>query len=233
MTAPATPSRYQRWRRIAVRGFAALIAVYCVFLLSGFIPVNGGFVSPSADDGVRIFIRTNEIHTDLVLPANESATQIDWQTAFPPDHFRGDVAQARFISIGWGNRAFYVDTPRWSDARLSTAVGAVFPSDTVLHVEYLADVGPNEYFRELRVSHEQYRQLANFIRESIAERDEQGHAALATRSSYNHADRFYLATGSYHAFNNCNQWTGRGLQRAGVKTGIWTPLKQQVYCWLK
>lgn len=82
------------------------------------------------------------------------------------------------------------------------------------------------------MSREQYRRLADFIRESIGERDEQGYAVLATNSSYASNDRFYLASGLYHAFNNCNQWTGRGLQHAGVATGIWTPLKSQVTCWL-
>ena len=47
---------------------------------------------------------------------------------------------------------------------------------------------------------------------------------LATEVSYGNHDRFYLSRGRYHLFNTCNQWTGRGLARAGVPTGIWTPL---------
>jgi uncharacterized protein (TIGR02117 family) len=136
------------------------------------------------------------------------------------------------VAIGWGNRAFFVDTPRWTDAKLSTALGAVFPSETVLHVEYLGDVVSGPYFRELRISRAQYQRLADFVRESTGETDEIGQGILATKSSYNYRDRFYVASGSYHAFNNCNQWTGRALKAAGVPTGIWTPLKSQVSCWL-
>jgi hypothetical protein len=62
--------------------------------------------------------------------------------------------------------------------------------------------------------------------------DERGYASLASDSSYGSTDRFYTATGRYHCFNTCNQWTGRGLARAGVPVGIWTPLKPQVLCWL-
>lgn len=233
MAIPEKPTTYQRWRRRFVQAGAGLFLFYCTFLLAGYIPVNRDFASPADDDSVRIFIRSNEIHTDLVLPTSDEPTQIDWSELFPPQHFRGDVSQARYVAIGWGNRAFFVDTPRWADAKLSTALGAVFPSETVLHVEYLSDASPDPYLRELRVSKEQYQRLAAFIRQSIGECDEHGQAVQATKSSYNHQDRFYTASGSYHAFNNCNQWTGRALKHAGVATGIWTPLKSQVSCWLK
>lgn len=232
MTTQTKPSTYQRWRRRFLQSLAALFVFYCGFLLAGYIPVNGDFTPPAGDDSVRIFIRSNEIHTDLVLPASDRATEIDWRELFPPRHFRGDVSTAKFVAVGWGNRAFFVDTPRWADAKLSTALGAVFPSETVLHVEYLSDAAPGAYFRELRISSEQYQRLADFVRQSVGELDEQGQAVLATDVSYHQQDRFYVATGAYHAFNNCNQWTGRGLQIAGVPTGIWTPLKSQVSCWL-
>jgi uncharacterized protein (TIGR02117 family) len=232
MTTLDKPTTYQRWRRRFVQALAGGFVFYCGFLLAGYIPVNRDFTPPSGDESVRIFIRSNEIHTDLVLPTNDTATQVDWRELFPPQHFRSDVRGARYVAIGWGNRAFFVDTPRWTDAKLSTALGAVFPSETVLHVEYLGDVVSGPYFRELRISRAQYQRLADFVRESTGETDEIGQGILATKSSYNYRDRFYVASGSYHAFNNCNQWTGRALKAAGVPTGIWTPLKSQVSCWL-
>ena len=70
------------------------------------------------------------------------------------------------------------------------------------------------------------------MRSSVGRIDERGLAQLATETSYNDSDRFYMATGSYHAFNTCNQWTGRGLAKVGAPTGIWTPLKDQVLFWL-
>jgi uncharacterized protein (TIGR02117 family) len=229
---PTSPTTYQRWRRRFVHTLAGFTAFYASFLLLGYLPVNRNGSSPADDDCVRLFIRSNEIHTDLVLPVGENQTQIDWRELFPPRHFRSDVSGASYVAVGWGNRGFYVDTPTWSDAKLSTALGAVFPSETVLHVEYLGDVSPGPHFRELRMTRAQYGKLAEFIRQSIGQWDDEGRAVLATKSSYNSFDRFYVATGSYHAFNNCNQWTGRALQAAGVPTGVWTPLKSQVSCWL-
>jgi uncharacterized protein (TIGR02117 family) len=209
------------------------VACYASFLLLGYVPVNcHGKASPE-DDSVCLFIRSNEIHTDFVLPVSDDSSGINWSEMFAPQRFRGDVSQCRYVAIGWGNRGFFVETPTWSDLKLTTALGAIVPSESVLHVEYLYDAVPGEYFHELRLSRDQYRELAAFIRETVGRVDENGQAALATESSYSHQDRFFLAKGSYHAFNNCNQWTGRGLQRAGVRTGIWTPLKSQVSCWLK
>jgi len=98
----------------------------------------------------------------------------------------------------------------------------------VLHVEYLFDAGPGEYFHEVLLSRQQYRELVAFVESSIGAIGEHGAAEPVTSVTYGSTDRFYFATGRYHAFNTCNQWTGRGLARAGVPVGIWTPLKPHV-----
>ncbi len=193
------------------------------------MPRNLGYRQPDVGEGVTIFVRSNEIHTDLVLPVIVGDPAIDWRVRFPPQHFQADVSDYRYVAVGWGNRQFYVETPRWSDLKLSSAIGALcWPSETVLHVEYLYDAAHSEHFHELRISREQYRELAAFVESSIGKLDERGVAKPATTVTYGSADRFYSATGRYHALNTCNQWTGRGLARAGAPVGIWTPLKQHV-----
>lgn len=128
MATSQKPTAYQRWRRRLVQAFCALAGFYATFLLLGYVPINRGFTAPAASDSVRLFIRGNEIHSDFVLPTYDEETQIDWRELFPPEHFRSDVRGARYVAVGWGNRAFYIDTPRWADAKLSTALGAVFPA---------------------------------------------------------------------------------------------------------
>jgi uncharacterized protein (TIGR02117 family) len=215
-------------RRVA-QAIGIVLVLYALFLLLGFVPRNLGYQRPAPDDAVRIFVRSNEIHTDLVLPVTVGDPAKDWRIRFPRQHFQDDVSHYRYVAVGWGNRQFYVETPRWSDLNLSSAIGALcWPSETVLHVEYLHDVAPNEQFRELLVSREQYQALVAFVESSIGNLDEHGAAELATSVTYGSTDRFYLATGGYHAFNTCNQWTGRGLARAGAPVGIWTPLKPHV-----
>src|SRR5690606_36812875 len=45
-------------------------------------------------------------------------------------------------------------------------------------------------------------------------------------AGYGEYDRFYPAVGSFNAIAGCNTWTGAMLRRAGVQTGLWTPLQQ-------
>ncbi len=203
--------------------------MYALFLLLGFVPRNLGYQRPAPDDAVRIFVRSNEIHTDLVLPVTCDDPAVDWRDRFPLSHFPADLADHRYVAVGWGNRQFYVETPRWSDLKVSSAIGALcWPSETVLHVEYLLDAADGECFRELVISRQQYRDLVEFVESSIDRLDELGAAEPATTVTYGSTDRFYAAAGRYHAFNTCNQWTGRGLARAGAPVGIWTPLAPHV-----
>jgi uncharacterized protein (TIGR02117 family) len=181
---------------------------------------------------VRLFVCHNEIHTDLVMPVECRELGIDWRKTFPAEHFSSHVAFARHLAVGWGNRDFYIQTPR-ALFKFSTACRALFlPSEAVLHVEYLPELTAGPLVHEIYVTREQYQELAAFVRASVGTTDERGCAGTASDVTYGIADRFYAASGRDHLFNTCNQWTGRGLSRAGVPVGIWTPLKEQVLCWL-
>lgn len=225
--------RWKSWFARVALTTAALAFFYAGFLGLGYLPVNWSFVPPPPEDCVRIFVRSNEVHTDLVLPVVCDRPDVDWRRSFPLRDFWGNVREPQYVAVGWGNREFYVNTPTWAQFKITSACGALFwPSDTVLHVEYLGDVSPGESMRSVRLTREQYRRLAAFVEASIGEKHESGAAHTASETSYGPRDRFYIARGRYHCFNTCNQWTGRGLRTAGVPTGIWTPLKSQVLIWL-
>jgi uncharacterized protein (TIGR02117 family) len=226
-------SAFWRWARRAAAALLLLGVGYTAFLVAGFIPRVGSHSPPAADDTVRIFVRSNEIHTDLVLPVCDAAETIDWRSVFPPDDFRRNVQSHAWISLGWGNRQFYVETPTWAEFQLGTACRALlWPSESVLHVEYVSECAAGPILREVLISRADYRELASFVEASIGTRNGAGTAQTATDVSYGDADRFYTSSGRYHALNTCNQWTGRGLARAGVPVGIWTPLKAHVFFWL-
>ncbi len=218
-------SRLRRWLWRGLCGFALFWLTYGCFLLLGFIPVNRGYQVPHEDDRVRIFIRSSDIHTDFVMPISSAESGVDWSGMFPPHHFRAPLRGAKFVAVGWGSRGFFVETKTWADLRISMLLRTLFtPSESVLHVEYLGDVAPGPAMNEVLLTRHQYQELAAFVQSTIREQDASGAAVLATEVSYSDYDRFYLACGRYHLFNTCNQWTGRGLYRAGVPTGLWTPL---------
>jgi uncharacterized protein (TIGR02117 family) len=222
----------RKWRwRFGVLA-AGVVLLYAGFLLLGFVPVNRNYKVPPSGDRVMLFVRSNEIHTDIVMPIVHEPTGIDWRKLFAPEDCLGDVSGAEYVAAGWGNRGFFIEIERWADLKVSTLLKAIFPSESVLHVEYLDQSLVGGEMRKIVVSHQDYLKLAEFVKSSVGRIDKRGFAQLATETSYNDSDRFYMASGSYHAFNTCNQWTGRGLKLAGVPIGIWTPLKQQVLFWL-
>jgi uncharacterized protein (TIGR02117 family) len=232
----AKRSHWQQARRWAVRAaaaLAALVLIYSGFLALGFAPVNWSYTLPPEGDRVRIFVRSNDVHTDLVLPVVCDEPAIDWRQLFPLSDFWGNVHEPKYVAVGWGNRDFYLNTPTWAEFRVSTACNALFwPSETVLHVEYLDDAAAGQYMQSVPITRERYQELAAFVESSVGTKRGSGAAELASEISYGRRDRFYSSSGRYHCFNTCNQWTGRGLARAGVPTGIWTPLKPQVLYWL-
>lgn len=232
-SSPTSPrrSRFRQALRWSLRGVGVFLLVYVGFLLLGFVP-NGSGRSADDADTVRIFIRSNEVHTDLVLPT--VSQEVDWRELFPPHHFRGSVADSPNIVIGWGDEGFFVHTRTWNDFQLTTALDALLlPSEGVLHVEYVGQMTPSETIREVIVDRQQYESIVRFVIASVRATDAQGSAVLATDRSYHAYDRFYQATGRYHLFNTSNQWTGRCLAQAELTTGIWTPLPQQVTYWLE
>jgi hypothetical protein len=62
--------------------------------------------------GIAIYACDNGIHTDLVLPI--AAAGIDWRQLLRPPMDAGTMAPSH-VSIGWGSRDFYINTPTWAD----------------------------------------------------------------------------------------------------------------------
>ncbi|MFV0622907.1 TIGR02117 family protein [Sphingomonas sp. ac-8] len=222
--------------RRAARAVRILLATVVVVLLGyglagligGAIPVHRAWQAP--EDGVRIYVEDNGIHTGIVVPV--SAVGVDWRDLVRPEHLRDPrYAGHSHLSIGWGDRAFYVGTPTWGDLKPSTVLRAAFGSeDTVLHVGHLPEPRAGEPgVRALVLRPAEYRRLADFIRSSFST----GPDGLAgSVPGYGRADAFYTAHGHYSALRTCNSWTGEALRHAGVRMGAWTPFPVTVMRWL-
>ena len=168
----------------------------------GHIPANRDWAEPKT--GITIFIQTNGVHTGIVLPAG-------------PHKWR---------AYGWGDRDFYLNTPRWQDIRIGTAVAALVGSgDTLVHVDDLDDFLPDENWRPLRLRADEYARLRAYIAATL----KPGGKPIP---GYTARDRFYPARGRYSALVTCNVWTGRALKAAGIRTGIWTPFSGDVMRWV-
>ncbi len=207
---------------------AAVGAYLLAAVLMSRVAVDG---EPPPRDGVEIFVCTNGVHTDLVLPAATKA--MNWTTELRRSDFPGADPWTTHFSFGWGDRAFYLETRRWEDLSLSTALSAlVGGGPTVMHVYALYTPAGSPDCGALLLREGQYRALVEYVRGSF--RRDAGGAVMPLRGSgYGPTDLFYEAVGRYSPFDTCNEWTAKGLRAAGVTVGAWTPLEGGVMRWVR
>lgn len=192
---------------------ALYVAVACALV---FLPANAK--PPAEPATVEAWVLSNGVHTDLVFPVR-SAT-VDWRQLFPLSDFKAPPPDAEFVAIGWGDREFYLHTPTWGDLTAARAFGALSGGNrSLLHVTYLQRAQLRRGAYKLPLSQAQYAQLVAHVRATLPS----GRATPIAGAHYASDDAFYEAQGSYHLFETCNTWTGRGLRQAGVTVSRWTP----------
>jgi uncharacterized protein (TIGR02117 family) len=201
----------------------AVLAGYAIAgLVGGAIPAHASWRPPA--QGVRVYIESNGIHVGLVVP--KVAAGVDWRGLAPA----ADIADPRYagydhLAIGWGERAFYLETATWADLKLRTVLAAARGSDaTLMHVEHVPAPRVGSDVRSVLLRPEEYRRLAAHIRASFAHQ-------RTTYRGYGANDAFYTARGRYSAIRTCNAWAGDALRQAGVRVGRWTPFPVTVLAW--
>ena len=174
-----------------------------------------------------IGLETNGVHTSLVLPLVTRAK--DWRDNFPvTDIARPDRAYTH-VSISWGEREVFLDTPTWWDLSPLTVIKVLTRGgDALAHIAFYVRPGAGDDLRPIHLTEAQYVRLVRSIEEHLA--------PVGTRRKYpgyGSSDVFYDAGGLYTAVNTCNQWTANRLADAGVRIGRWTPLQGGVMKWVK
>jgi len=211
-----------------VRAVLFLIALYLVIVLIGLIPVNNDFKPDS--DGIEILFISNPVHADVVLPIDTNT--IDWREHFPADCFSGNTSGATHVSIGWGDKGFFIETPTWADLRVSTAAKALlWPSDCCMHVSLTEAKILREGSRSVMISVAQYERLVEYIIAGFQHQAD-GSKTRIDNAAYGYNDAFFQAHGTYHCVNTCNCWVGRTMQSAGIRTAWFTPLPKTVFLYL-
>lgn len=210
--------RWALWLLLVLLGVPLLYAGAALGL--ALIPVNGSFVN--ATEGIEVDLVSNGIHVDFVVPAVTPVR--DWTRLLPRSQFPGVGSSWSHLALGWGDRGFYLETPTWSDLKLSTAVKAIFwPTPSVVHAQYLpGPLAAQPSVRKLRLTNAAYETLCSAL-ESSFRKGPGREAILIPNRGYGLDDNFYEGEGSYHAFNTCNLWANSCLKTAGVKTALWSP----------
>lgn len=201
----------------------ALVAVPVLYLLAALVgslaPINRAW--HEAEQGQTIYLVSNGVHTDLILPAEELG--LDWRPLLPRVDFADRDPRARFIAFGMGERRVYLNTPRWRDIRPRTVWAALAGGERVMHVEWVVD--PAWHARAIRLRPEEYRRLWAAVRASFRV-DANGRPQRIDHPGYGRDDAFYQGVGRASAINTCNVWAADMLRIAGVKTSLWPPFAQ-------
>jgi uncharacterized protein (TIGR02117 family) len=214
----------------ALLGLAVVVpaAYLLVALVLALVPLNADF-RPSAD-GTPVYVRTNGVHAELVLPTRSA--DVDWSADHPASDMRALAAPTRWIAFGWGDAAFFASTPTWFDLKPGTALVALTGlGEGAMHVEYIAN--PASYAgRELRLSPEQYARLVEYVRDSFSRTGDDRPIRLAA-PGYFDTDAFYAAKPRYTFWMTSNEWVRRGLTAAGVRTPVWAPFDSALFFQLR
>jgi uncharacterized protein (TIGR02117 family) len=198
-----------------------LIVAYCLSRIT----VNKEL---GAASDVAIYITTNGVHTDLVLPVKHK--QMDWSKEIKFSNTAINDTTMEYVGMGWGDKGFYLETPKWSDLKFSIAFKAAFGlGTTAIHTTFYKNLQESKSCKKIIISNEQYLRLVNYITNSL-KKDSAGHVIkIFTNANYGNTDAFYEAKGSYSLLHTCNTWANNGLKRSGQKACLWTPFDTGIF----
>lgn len=170
---------------------------------------------------ITVYVLSNDVHTDIVLPIRNELQ--DWTEVFPIENSKGKDMNQQFVSIGWGDKGFYLNTPEWKDLTLKTAlVAGLGIGETALHVTYYKNMVEDGLCYKVQIDSNQYKILKTYVLNSL-DLDKDGKPILIeTDAQYGPDDAFYEAKGAYSLFYSCNTWTNAALKKSGMPSGLWT-----------
>ncbi len=160
-----------------------------------------------------IYLSTNGVHLDIVIPKKD----IDSLVLSGIKHKKTED----YLSFGWGDENFYLNTPTWGDLTFSNAFRAMFlKSSTLMHVTRYKQKRTD--WIEIKVNELELQKLNTYLLNTF-ESDENGMKILLENKGYSSIDDFYKSKGSFSCFNTCNSWVNKGFKESGLKSCLWTP----------
>ena len=197
----------------------ALITYGLLVSLLSFIPVNT-IHSVNYEPKIEIYILSNGVHTDIVVPVKNDT--FDWSKQIQFEHTIAKDSTVKYLAIGWGDRGFYLETPTWADLKVSTALKATTGlSSSALHTTFYKTMKEDSYCKKIQISTLEYEKLVVFINDSFETKYGEN-IKIDTDAVYGKNDIFYEAKGSYSLFYTCNSWANQALKAANQKAALHT-----------
>ena len=160
-----------------------------------------------------IYLSTNGVHLNIVIPKDNINSTLLAGLQRNEDE--------KYLSFGWGDKNFYLNTPRWSDLTLKNVFRALFlKSSTLMHVKRYKSKQDN--WIKIDVNKSQLNKLNTFLQNSFKTNDN-GMKIILENSGYTSIDNFYKANGNYSCFYTSNSWANKAFKESGLKSCYWTP----------
>ncbi|MCF6242005.1 MAG: DUF2459 domain-containing protein [Bacteroidales bacterium] len=160
-----------------------------------------------------IFLYSNGVHLEIILPKKD----------IHPKLLEGliHLENENYLSFGWGDENFYINTPTWNDLTFSNAFHALFlKSSTLMHVTRYKHK-QNDWVK-IPVNENELKKLNEYISNTF-KKDKNGNKIILKNIAYTRTDNFYKAEGSYSCFKTSNTWVNSGFINSGLKSCFWTP----------
>lgn len=215
--------------KIVGYSFEWLFAGICFYILFFLIlsPISFPAEKTSEKLTETIYISTNGIHSDIILPIHHPI--MDWEKQLSiHQELKIDTFQTH-LKFGWGDKQFFMRTKEWSDMEVSVVLKTIFGRGAgAMHLILCTpkDLDPSSY-RKLKLSKNQYQRLCSFIAYSFSYKNKI--AAIIQNHQYSSFDLFFDSKLEYNMFYTCNTWTNNALYHAGQKACLWTPFKGPIF----
>ncbi|POY40804.1 TIGR02117 family protein [Flavobacterium alvei] len=208
-------------------GIISFFILYIISALSiSMISVNSDV--SQKDKPIEIFILSNGVHTDIVVPIKNEIK--DWSKEIRFHQTKSKDSLVNYLAFGWGDKGFYLNTSEWSDLKAITAFNAAFGlSSSAMHTTFYKKMNENASCKKIKISSQEYQKLITYISESF-KLDSDQNVQWISGNSYGNRDAFYEANGSYNLFFTCNTWANNALKTANQKASLWTVTDTGIFC---
>ena len=209
--------------KTAARWLAGLVLAGALCVLLGAVPAPvlsmGRATADTDGETVRIYVLSNGFHSDIAIPNDDDGSLA--RLGVSPSDFPVAADAVRYWAIGWGSETAYTSLMAVSDLTPSIIARALAFDRTVMHIQPLGDIAPQDGVYAYDLPAADYAALLAAIRRSFG-----ATVRPIPDVTQGFGDRFYRGQGRFSPLMGCNVWTGRRLREAGIGVGLWTVLAQ-------
>ncbi|UNU24883.1 TIGR02117 family protein [Microcoleus vaginatus] len=212
--------------RKSIQRLGIVILFLTAFLTIGYLTPRkwGNYSQP--DCTISLYISNQGIHTEIIVPVKNE--YFDWTQFLPLTEIGRDAtSDYKYLSFGWGDRAFMLETSTSAIINPVTAFKALFfPTPSTVHVQGYRFPPQNIEIKCVKISGANYIKIINFLKDTF-QLDAPGNK-FKISYGYGKSDSLYEAKGSYSILRTCNDWTAEALQKAEVNTPLWSTLSSAI-----